>query len=257
MSRIRWNTQMVAEELAKENCILISKYERGDKRITYTYEGQQYTVRFDDWKCKKRPSRPHLSGGNRITKEHTKWNNKSVNELLMKDDCELADEYHNTKQRIRYKYNNSYYWTTLDDWINHNSRPHNYYQPLEKQFREYLESNNIEFTTQKTYEDLKSAKNYKLRFDFYLSQLDLLVEMDDRSHRSDDEQVKNGKLKDQYCIEHKLKLLRIDETTPTSEYEEAIKQMTEQDLYVLRYGRLYQNYNGKYKEEIINEQHQK
>lgn len=250
MSRTRWNTSMVAEALTKENCTLISKYERGDKRITYTYEGQEFTVRWDDWKNKKRPSRPHLKGGNRNTKEHTKWNNERVNELLQQDNCELADEYHNTKQRFRYQFNNSYYWVTLDDWIHHHARPHLYYQPLEQQFREYLETNNIEFITQKTYNDLKSDKNYKLRFDFYLPQLNLLVEMDDRSHTSSDEQVNNGKIKDQYCIDHKLKLLRIDESTPTTEYDSALKEITDENLYVLRYGKLYQNYNGKYKETI-------
>ena len=74
--------------------------------------------------------------------------------------------------------------------------------------------------------------------------------MDDRSHRSDDEQVNNGKIKDQYCIDHKLKLLRIDESTPTTEYDNALKEITDENLYVLRYGKLYQNYNGKYKETI-------
>ena len=252
MSRTKWNTSMVAEELAKENCILQGKYERGDKRITYTYEGQQFTVRWFDWRNKNSPSRPHLSGGNRNTKEHKKWNNKNVNELLQQDDCELADEYKSSHKRFRYKYNNSYFWTTLDDWLHHHSRPHLYIIPQEQQFREYLESKNIEFTTQKTFDDLKSAKNYKLRFDFYLPQLNLLVEIDERHHRSGDEDVERGKRKDQYCIEHKLKLLRIDETTSTDEFENAIKQMTEEDLYVLRYGRLYKNYNGKYKETITN-----
>ena len=142
MSRTKWNTSMVSEELAKENCTLISKYERGDKRITYTYEGQQFTVRWFDWIRTNRLSRPHLSGGNRSTKEHKKWNNERVNELLQQDDCELADVYRSTKQRFRYQFNNSYYWVTLDDWIHHQARPHLYYQPLEKQFREYLETNN-------------------------------------------------------------------------------------------------------------------
>ena len=114
-----------------------------------------------------------------------------MNELLQQDDCELADEYKSSHKRFRYKYNNSYFWTTLDDWLHHHSRPHLYIIPQEQQFREYLESKNIEFTTQKTFDDLKSSKNYKLRFDFYLPQMNLLVEIDDRSHTSNDEQVEN------------------------------------------------------------------
>ncbi|KAK8843693.1 hypothetical protein M9Y10_024756 [Tritrichomonas musculus] len=250
MSRIRWNTKLVADEMLKENCILISEYKRGSIRIKYMFEGNEYSVRWDDWKNKTRPSRPHLTGGNRKTKPHKKWTNETVNELLKQDGCELADEYKSTKQRIRYKYNNSYYWTTIDDWIHHRSRPHLFVNELEQRFREYLEEKNIEFITQKSFEDLKSEKNYRLRFDFYLPQLNLLVEIDDRGHTSDDEQVDNGKLKDLYCIKHQLKLLRIDETTPINEYENALTEMKESDLYVLRYGRLYKNYNGMYKETI-------
>lgn len=49
MSRIRWNTKLVSEEMAKENCILIDEYERGDLRIRYIYEGNEYSVRWQDW----------------------------------------------------------------------------------------------------------------------------------------------------------------------------------------------------------------
>lgn len=250
MSRTRWNTKLVSEEMAKENCTLIGEYERGDIRIRYSYEGNEYTVRWGDWMNKKRPSRPHLKGGNRIVKPHEKWNKEKVNELLQKDECELADEYRNTKQRFRYKYHNSFYWVTLDDWVHHKSRPHLYIHVLEQQFREFLETNNIEFETQKSFDDLKSKKNYKLRFDFYLFDYDLLVELDERGHRSMADQVENGKLKDEYCIKHKMKLLRIDESTPIEEYNKALSEMNESNLYVMRYGRLYKQYNGIYKDDI-------
>lgn len=246
MSRIHWTTKLVSEEMKKDNCTLISEYERGDIRIKYEYEGNEYSVRWADWMNKRRPSRPHLTGGNRVTKEHKKWDNEKVNELLMKDNCELADEYRNTHKRFRYKYNNSYYWTTLDDWIYHNSRPHLYINKLEQRFREYLEEENIVFTTQKSFPDLKSKNNYSLRFDFYLPELELLVEIDDRSHLSVSEQVSKGKLKDEYCKEQKLKLIRIDESVTKEEFENALCEIIEADIYVLRYGRLYKNYSGKY-----------
>lgn len=248
MSRIRWNTEMVRNEMAKDNCMLIDEYTRGDVRIRYTYEDKEYTVRWNDWLNKKRPSRPHIKGGNRQTKPHEKWTNEAVNELLQKDDCELADEYKSTKQRFRYKYQNSYYWTTLDDWIHHKSRPHLYVLELEQNFREFLEEKGYEFQTQKSFDDLKSKKNYKLRFDFYLPQLNLLVEMDERGHRSQQERVESSILKDNYCREHHLKLLRVDETVTKEKFDEAIQAINEIDLYVFRYGRLYKQYDGKYKD---------
>lgn len=205
MSRIIWNTQLIAAELKKENCILKSEYINSKTRITYTYEGNEYSVRIHDWLRKDRPSRPHLTGGNRKTKPHNRWNNEKVNELLQKDNCELADEYRSTKQRFRYKFNNSFYWTTLDDWIHHQSRPHLYIIQYEQRFREFLEENLYKFQTQFSFDDLKSDRNYKLRFDFFLIDYNLLVEIDDRSHLEDENQITNGKLKNEYCIKHKLK----------------------------------------------------
>ena len=250
MTRIRWNTETVTKEMAKANCTLIDEYKRGDLRIRYTYEGNEYSVRWQDWLKKVRPSRPHLAGGNRITKPHEKWDNEKVNELLQIDECEFADEYRSTKQRFRYKYHDSFYWVTLDDWIHHKARPHLCIHILEQKFREFLEANNIKFETQKSFDDLKSMKNYKLRFDFYLPQFNLLVELDERGHRSMEESVEYGKLKDEYCKEHQMKLLRIDESTPVEKYSEALNEMNESDLYVLRYGKLYKQYNGIYKDKL-------
>ena len=240
MSRIRWNTQSVARAMEKEGCTLIDEYKRGDIRIQYTYEGKEYSVRWNDWVNSTKHSRPHLTGGNRITKPHEKWNNEKVIKLLQKDGCELADEYKSTKQRLRYKYNDHYYWTTIDDWIHHNSRPLLYVIEGEQRFRKYLEDRNIDFVTQKSYDDLKTKNNYKMRFDFYLPEYELLVEIDDRGHTGMKNTVENGKLKDQYCIEHKLKLLRIDETvTEDEEFDKALKNTLENDIYIMKYGRLY------------------
>lgn len=247
-----WNTKSVAEEMKKENCELIDTYINGNTRIKYMYNGNEYTVRWYDWTRKTRPSRPHLSGGNRITKPHKKWNDETVNELLMKDNCELASEYRSTKQRFKYKYQNSFYFVTLDDWIHHKARPHLYINENEQQFREYLEENDISFVTQKSFDDLKSSRNYKLRFDFFIPDFELLVEIDDRSHLTKNDQIINGKLKNQYCEEHKLKLLRIDQYVTKNEFEDALCQVLEADadIYVFQYGQMYRKYKGIFKNDI-------
>ena len=157
--------------------------------------------------------------------------------LLMSTEALNKDLDINTKSR--------FIGTTLDDWIHHQSRPHLNINDNEQRFREFLERNKLEFTTQKSFDDLKSDNGYNLRFDFYLPELELLVEIDDRSHVSMDEQIKNGKKKDQYCLDHKLKLLRIDSRiSDDEEYFTALYQITDNDIYVLKYGRLYSNYKG-------------
>ena len=253
MTKTRWNTKLVSDAMKKENCELIEEYKRGDLRIKYLYEGNEYSVRWSDWINKTRPSRPHLSGGNRNTKQHKKWTNESVNELLQKDSCELVDEYRNTKKRFKYKYQNSFYWVTLDDWIHHNARPHLYINDNEQRFREYLEENNISFITQKSFDDLKSSKNYKLRFDFYIPEFDLLVELDDRTHLEYEDQRINGKLKNEYCEKHKLKLLRIDKYVNKNDFEDALCQVldADNDIYIFQYGKMYKQYNGKYRDEVL------
>lgn len=241
MSRTRWNTELVAEKMKEEQCTLIDEYQTNSKRITYRYDidGQTYTVRWLDWLNKKKPSRPHLNGGNRNTKPHEKWDNEKVNEIFLQEQCELADEYKNAKQRLRYKYKNSYYWVTLDDWLRHKARPHLNTVESEQKFRNYLEEHNINFITQKTFDDLKSANNYKLRFDFYLPDQQLLVEVDDITHIYNKKQIEKGKIKDEYCEKHNMKLLRIDATSTPDEYAKALTLMNETNLYVMKYGKLY------------------
>ena len=170
----------------------------------------------------------------------------------MKDDCELVDEYKSTKQRFKYKYQDSFYWVTLDDWIYHKSRPHLYINDNEQRFREYLEESEISFVTQKGFDDLKSSNNYKLRFDFYIPEFNLLVEIDDRSHISDKDQRINGKLKNEYCEEHKIKLLRIDQYVDKNDFDDALCEAidADNDIYIFQYGRMYKQYKGIHKDEI-------
>ena len=47
-----------------------------------------------------------------------------------------------------------------------------------------LQENNIKFEKQKTFENLKSAKNYPYRYDFYLPEYNRLIEFDGEQHYS-------------------------------------------------------------------------
>ena len=253
MRKTNWTTDLVSQKLNDEQCKLVGVYVDSKTKIQYEFEGNTFTVRWSDWLHKN--SRPHLHGGNRDTQERTKWTQESVNELFKKDNCELSCEYKNSKQRLIYKYKDSLYGVTLDDWIHKKSRPHLNESKSETRFRKYLEEHKIEFETQKTFEDLKSNKQdrrpYKLRFDFFLPTLKLLIEIDDVSHKYNKEQIERGKIKDQYCEEHKLRLLRIDAQCSIEEYDTIIKYWTNPPeeitkikdgyvgLFVFKYGKMY------------------
>lgn len=89
--------------------------------------------------------------------------------------------------------------------------------------REWLDTNNIKFETQKTFEDCKLECN--LRFDFYLPDYNLCIEFDGRQHYipfsfSPDKSKetmetnlelvkKRDAIKNRYCKENKINLLRV------------------------------------------------
>lgn len=53
----------------------------------------------------------------------------------------------------------------------------------EKRIIDFLESNNIEFETQKSFEDCRGRNNrLPLRFDFYLTEFNVLIEYDGEHH---------------------------------------------------------------------------
>ena len=93
----------------------------------------------------------------------------------------------------------------------------------EKYISQILQQNNINFATQYSFNDLKSDKNYKLRFDFAIfedNQLAYLIEFDGRQHYEEPdakwkqsyslkEQQERDKLKNDYCKSNNIKLKRI------------------------------------------------
>ena len=92
---------------------------------------------------------------------------------------------------------------------------------------QYLRRKDINYVTQYTFPDLISLSGHKLRFDFAIlddnNQIKYLIEFDGRQHTfgpdgtwtqaSSLEEIKyNDKLKNEYCKQHNLSLLRINYT---------------------------------------------
>lgn len=80
-----------------------------------------------------------------------------------------------------------------------------------------LKENNIEYELEKTFLDLKGKNNVPFRFDFYLPQYNRLVEFDGIQHYKEREIFsdsletiqKRDSIKNNYCINHQIPLVRI------------------------------------------------
>lgn len=87
----------------------------------------------------------------------------------------------------------------------------------EKEIRNILELKNIKYETQKTFNDCKNTK--LLKFDFYLPELNTCIEFDGEQHYKsfkyfggdDGFKViqKRDKIKNDYCVDNNIKLIRI------------------------------------------------
>jgi hypothetical protein len=90
--------------------------------------------------------------------------------------------------------------------------------------KEFLKDGNLNFETEKTFNDLKSEfSNKKLRFDIFVSKLNLLIEYDGKYHMRQKENTIftedrinrvqiHDKKKNKYCKENNINLLRIPHT---------------------------------------------
>ncbi|MGL5714545.1 MAG: hypothetical protein ACRCX2_16110 [Paraclostridium sp.] len=84
----------------------------------------------------------------------------------------------------------------------------------------YLKSKKIKFETEKTFTDLRFPGGGIPRFDFYIKSLNLIIEFDGEHHFKPIRKSRKAKayflkvkindsIKDKYCIEHNLRILRI------------------------------------------------
>ena len=89
----------------------------------------------------------------------------------------------------------------------------------EKTISNYLSNKNINFVTQKHYDECISNKGYKLRFDFYLPDINTCIEYDGKQHyhiidyfngaEGFNERKINDSIKNYYCQENNITLIRI------------------------------------------------
>jgi very-short-patch-repair endonuclease len=91
----------------------------------------------------------------------------------------------------------------------------------EEKISTILNLRNIKYTPQKTFSNLLSNKNYRLKYDFYFTSTEdmCIIEFDGRQHFEDIEYFNKGTtfrerqdmdiLKTEFCIKNNIRLLRI------------------------------------------------
>ena len=180
---------------------------------------------------------PKCSGSMKLTQDDFDEKVKK----LFDNEYIFLEPYVNTMTSILCKHSCGHKWKV---------RPDNLFQgkrcPLcsneskgEKFIREYLENKGISFETQKTFKDCVYIN--KLRFDFYLNDFDVLIEYDGEQHfkqinytkdnsinkENFENTKKRDKIKNDYCKEKNIKLIRIPYTTKEKDIENIIMSIIE------------------------------
>lgn len=115
---------------------------------------------------------------------------------------------------------------------------------------------------QKTFEDCRSDRNRLLRFDFYLPNLSIIVEADGSQHYDDnhvfykDIQVRNDRIKEDYCKLHKIRLVRIPyciRQVRSNSFVQAVLENLHKILTKAEFERINVNVKNEYFEAISSE----
>lgn len=144
------------------------------------------------------------------------------------DQYTILDKYKTNKIKLRVRCNNcGHVWKIKpDNLLNGCGCPQCASSKGEKYVLKALTKLNIKEVSQKTFKDLKNPKtNYALRFDFYIPDYNMCIEYDGKQHYKPinyfggidgyKSRKYRDQLKNQYCKEHNIKLLRIPYTYNT------------------------------------------
>lgn len=195
-------------------------------KIKHLKCGHEYKVSYVNYKKGKRC--PYCANIKKINfcKNRKKTNEdfiKKFNNFSDSKDYEPLEKYNgiDTKIKIKHKICNNIFEMTPNMFFRGRRCPIcNNCSNGELRIRKYLDSNNINYETEVSFEGLKSKKNYYLRFDFliYIDKENyILLEYDGKQHFQESGYFKNkldiikenDLLKDNFCKKFKIKLYRI------------------------------------------------
>ena len=149
----------------------------------------------------------------------TKTNEKFIEELSkINPDVAVISEYKNCKTyvQLRCKKCGNVWKSKPTNILQGKGCPRCKTSIGEKNVSKYLKSKNIQFETQKTFEELKFKR--KLKFDFYIPSSNTCIEYDGEQHYNQrsyyytDENVKRDILKNEFCSKNCIRLIRVPYT---------------------------------------------
>lgn len=242
VNRDRTYTIEFIRKFVEENStsiLLSNKYFNCKTKLKFKCEcGNEFETTFDNFKNSKKRKCNMCSmpdgvvgkdGIMRPSISNCKTNDEFILELIEKRGTEFTplEEYISAKTLIRVKHNKcGYVWRVSPDhllnrrdncpsctYLGNNSKGN-------KAVEDYLIANNINYEKEKKFNGLKGIeKHNNLRFDFYLPILNICIEYDGEQHYKAIElfggeaqykiQVKNDNIKNKFCKENNITLIRI------------------------------------------------
>ena len=210
--------QNLIELLEENNHLLLSKYINNSTKVLIDFNcgHDPHWITPNNYKNGKRC--PRCAGK---CPEQAK---KELIDLLKENNHKLLSEYINTDTKILIDFNCGH----EPHWIRPDSYNNGHGCPLcknkgESALCKLIKDMNYIVETQKTYNDLKDKQ--LLRYDFYLPEFNLLIELDGEHHREAityksknediailklEDRIRKDKLKDDYAINNNINLLRIE-----------------------------------------------
>ena len=160
----------------------------------------------------------------------------------VENEYQVLGKYKGTIIKIELKHMvcNKKYLVTPKNFLNGTRCPHCHAKSNgEKFFKKFLGKNKLQFISEYKFKDCKDKKI--LRFDFAIfkgDELDFLVEIDGQQHRRKtldwnfESTQRSDAIKNKYCINHNIKLHRIDYKHTEKSIMDGIKKIPELSLYL-------------------------
>ena len=254
--KILWTKELAKQEYEKYGYIINEDdFKNVDTSIIcYDKDGFMYKKNISmlraSEKCKEKQlfTRSNVKDSSKINL----YNIRHYLELYADDYIYLEDKYYGVKEKVKFKYIedkipndvDKEFVTTIDSFVNGGVR-HPYFtrKQGEEIFKNILIENNTEFEQQKTFCGCKS-KNL-LQFDFYLPKYNCCIEIDGIQHYKPIEyfggeytykyQVEKDNIKNEYCKQNNIKLIRIKyETNKKEKFIEKcyghLRKITDKDI---------------------------
>lgn len=213
----------VKDFIELNDCKLLSKeYVNIDSELNIKCNcGNEFSTTF--YKFKERNKRQCNDCGNKIKAIKNSISESEIIDMLNIDGYVLLDKkLDGGDQRILIQCDKKHtpYWVNVSKYKSTGRRcPYCQNSKGEKAIEKFLISNNVSFKSQFSFDDLKGLGSGKLRFDFCIlnnDKIDYLLEYDGEMHYLETglgndltKQKIHDSLKDKYCSENKIKLIRI------------------------------------------------